>query len=102
MNVIQKLRAVRVRLETEVGESEELPLAGQEFVITGKLNAFSRKEAEEMVKKLGGAAGSTVTRNTGYLVVGTDPGSKLDRAQTLGIRLLTEEQFLELLKKAAG
>ncbi|GAI43450.1 unnamed protein product [marine sediment metagenome] len=79
---------------------EELPLAGQEFVITGRLETFARQEAEAQVKALGGSIGSSVTRKTTYLVVGADPGSKLARAQALGIKQLTEEEFLRLLRQA--
>ncbi len=76
---------------------EGLPLAGMEFVITGRLERFSRPEAEARIKALGGATGSSVTRKTAYLVVGADPGSKLSRAQALGTKQLTEEKFLRLL-----
>jgi DNA ligase (NAD+) len=98
--IIERLRKAGVRLEEEVAKPEELPLAGQEFVITGKLEAFTRQEAEARVKALGGTAGSSVTSKTTYLVVGADPGSKLDRAQALGTKLLTEDEFLHLLEQA--
>jgi len=81
---------------------EELPLAGLEFVLTGKLETFSRSEAEAKIKALGGKAGSDVTRKTSYVVVGTDPGSKLAKAEKLGIKTLNEAKFLELLDKAVG
>ena len=76
-----------------------MPLTGQEFVITGKLETFSRQEAEARIKALGGMAKDNVTRNTTYLVVGADPGSKLAHAQTLGTKLLTEEEFQRLLEQ---
>ena len=98
LDIIARLRKAGVRLE-ETTSSEELPLAGQEFVITGRLEAFSRQEAEAQVKSRGGSTGSNVTRKTTYLVVGADPGSKLARAQTLGTRRLSEEEFLRLLRQ---
>ncbi len=101
LEIIQKLKNAGVKLgeaETEVAP-ESLPLSGQEFVITGKLSAFSRTEAEERVRALGGTAKDNVTRKTVYLVVGEDPGSKLAQAQTLGIKQLTEPEFLELLEE---
>lgn len=100
--IIRKLREAGVKLEAEKVEAKELPLAGLEFVITGRLQAFTRQEAEARIKALGGKAGSDVTRKTNYLVVGEDPGSKLVRAQALGIKTLTEAEFLELIKGAEG
>ncbi len=98
-DIIERLREAGVRLEEEMVKPEELPLVGQEFVITGRLEAFSRQEAEARVKALGGATKDNVTRQTTYLVVGAEPGSKLARAQSLGTKQLTEEEFLRLLEK---
>ena len=97
--VIDKLRRAGVRLEAEVTEPTELPLSGEEFVVTGKLEAFPRSEAEARIKELGGSTGSSVTKKTTFLVAGADPGSKLDRARELGIRVLNEEEFLRLLRE---
>jgi DNA ligase (NAD+) len=99
--IIDKLRKAGVTLAEEAARLEELPLAGQEFVITGMLEAFTRQEAEARIKALGGTTGSSVTRKTTYLVVGADPGSKLARAQELGAKQLTEEDFLHLLEQEA-
>ncbi|GAH52811.1 unnamed protein product, partial [marine sediment metagenome] len=96
---VKRLRKAGVRLEEEAVKPKELPLAGQEFVITGRLDAFTRQEAEARIKALGGSTGSSVTRETTYLVAGADPGSKLARAQALGTKLLTEEEFLRLLRQ---
>ncbi|MFC2072978.1 helix-hairpin-helix domain-containing protein, partial [Chloroflexota bacterium] len=98
VDIIERLRGAGVRLEEEVVKPEELPLAGQEFVITGRLEAFSRQEAEARVKALGGTTKDNVTRQTTYLVAGADPGSKLTRARALGIKQLTEEEFLHRLE----
>jgi DNA ligase (NAD+) len=68
--------------------------------LTGKLESLSRPEAEAKIKALGGKAGSDVTRKTSYVVVGTDPGSKLAKAQKLGIKTLSEAEFLDFLDKA--
>jgi len=97
LDIIKRLRKAGVRLEEEAVKPEELPLAGQEFVITGRLEAFSRQEAEAQVRALGGSTGSNVTQKTTYLVVGTEPGSKLARAQSLGTKQITEEELLRLL-----
>jgi len=103
--IIKKLRKAGVRLEKEKAKEarpEELPLAGLEFVLTGKLESFPRSEAEAKIKALGGKAGSDVTRKTSYVVVGADPGSKLAKAQKLGIKTMNEAEFLDLLNKAEG
>jgi len=99
--IIEKLRRAGVWPKSEVAKPEELPLAGMEFVITGRLETFSRQEAEARIKALGGTAKSDVTKKTTYLVVGADPGSKLAHAQALGIKQLTEEEFLKLLEEKA-
>jgi len=101
-HIIERLRKAGVKLEAEVVKPEELPLSGMEFVITGKLEAFAREEAEARVKALGGTTKDNVTRKTTYLVVGADPGSKLARAQALGIKQINEEEFLHLLKESSA
>ncbi|MFC1952402.1 NAD-dependent DNA ligase LigA, partial [Chloroflexota bacterium] len=98
--LLKRLRKAEVKLEEEVAKPEGLPLAGQEFVITGGLEAFSRQEAEVQIKALGGSAGSNITKKTTYLVVGANPGSKLARAQALGTRQLTEQELIRLLEQA--
>jgi DNA ligase (NAD+) len=97
--VIDKLKIAGVFPEPEMGksQSEQLPLAGQEFVITGTLKSFSRETAQEKIKSLGGIVKDNVTRKTRFLVVGEDPGSKLARAQSLGIEELDEEKFISIL-----
>jgi len=98
-NIINKLRAAGVNLGEEAATPKELPLAGQEFVITGRLEAFTRQEAEARIKALGGTTKDNVTQKTNCLVAGADPGSKLARAQALGIKQLTEEDFIRLLNE---
>ena len=98
--IIERLGEAGVRLEKEA-RTRELFLAGKEFVITGRLEAFSRSEAENKVKARGGTAKDNVTRQTSYLVVGSDPGgSKLTRAQELGTKQINEAEFLRILGQA--
>lgn len=98
--IIEKLKKAGVKLyEEKPVRTENLPLSGLEFVITGRLKSFSREEAEERIRALGGAAKSDITRKTNYLVVGEDPGSKLTRARELGVQQITEEDFLKFLGK---
>ena len=97
--IVQRLKDAGVNPKEEKTKPEELPLAGQEFVISGSLAAFTRTEAEARIKALGGTAKSDVTRKTTYLVAGAEPGSKLARAQALGIKQLNEEEFLRILEQ---
>ena len=77
----------------------EGPLSGLTFVITGTLASMPRSKAEELIRRLGGGASDSVTKKTDYLVVGDSPGSKLQKAERYGTRLLSEEEFLGLLRQ---
>ena len=77
-----------------------LPFAGKTIVVTGSMEKFTRPQIEEMIVKLGGRASGSVSRKTSFLVAGADAGSKLDKAKTLGIEVLTEEEFLARAKVA--
>ncbi|MDA8233455.1 MAG: NAD-dependent DNA ligase LigA [Clostridia bacterium] len=95
--VVEKLKAAGVRMEEEQGAREEQSLAGLIFVVTGSLEGFSRKEAQEAIEARGGKVSSSVSKKTNYVVVGADPGSKYDKARELGISILDEEGFKKLL-----
>jgi DNA ligase (NAD+) len=97
--VVEKLRQAGVRLAEERAVREEGPLHGLTFVVTGTLSAFTREEAEERIRGLGGSAASSVTRKTDYVVVGENPGSKAQKAQEYGTKTLTEEEFLVMLRQ---
>ncbi len=99
--IIQSLKEAGVKMEEEV-KAEALPLSGQEFVITGRMESFSRQEAEEKIKALGGTAKDNVTKKTTYLVRGTDPGgNKLTKASELGTPQIDEKELLRLLQQKA-
>jgi DNA ligase (NAD+) len=94
-------------LEAGVSPKEEErraggPLSGKTFVFTGALTRFSRKEAQEMVERLGGRAAGSVSKKTDYVVAGEEAGSKLDKARELGVSVLSEEAFLEMMAKEGG
>ena len=71
---------------------------GKTFVLTGALERFSRKEAEDIIEKFGGKASSSVSKNTDYVLAGEDAGSKLRKAQELGITIISENDFAEMIK----
>ncbi len=98
--VIDKLRQAGVQLETDATAQDEssLTLTGLQMVVTGRLDSMSRSQAEDCIKELGGSVGSSVSKKTRYLVVGEEPGSKLEQAQKLGTQILDEAQFLKLLE----
>ena len=73
------------------------PLTGTTWVITGTLDSLSRDEAKARIKALGGDVGESVSKNTSYVVVGAEPGSKYDKAKKLGVEILDEKQFLKKL-----
>ena len=96
--ILEKLRQAGVWPQQEIVNTEGLPLSGKEFVITGTLKAFSREEAHNQIKVLGGTAKDNVTKNTTYLVTGEDPGAnKLIRARALGTAQIDEEKLLAIL-----
>jgi DNA ligase (NAD+) len=96
--IVKKLKEAGVNLKADLPfKTADLPLSGQEFVITGTLLSFSRAAAEEKIKALGGSAKSDITKKTNFLVVGSDPGSKVARAQSLGIPQISEDELLQKL-----
>lgn len=99
--VLEKLTAAGVNTREKEGEEEEKekPLAGKVFVLTGTLEHFTRKEAEEWILRLGGRVSSSVSRNTDYVVVGANPGSKYEKALALGVRIIREDEFRKLIGK---
>jgi DNA ligase (NAD+) len=73
------------------------PLQGKSFVFTGTIESMGRNEAKALVENLGGTIHSSVTKNTTYVIAGSEPGSKLDKANSLDIKVISEEEFLKLI-----
>lgn len=97
--LVQRLKDLGVDPEDDTPEpAADHPVKGLTFVITGKLDSFSRTEAANAVKALGAKAVGSVSKNTDYLVAGADAGSKLDRANRLNVPVLNEDQFKQILE----
>ncbi len=103
--VLKDLADSGVVLHHELQEVQEtprdLPFSGKNFVVTGTLSEFTRREAEAGIKTLGGSVASAVTRKTDYLVAGTSPGSKVAAAGRLGTEILDEAAFQRLIDQAS-
>lgn len=97
--LVEELREAGLRMEEENSEAGERPLDGLTFVLTGGLDSMTRDEARAAIETRGGKVTGSVSARTSYVVVGEDPGSKLDKANKLGVSTLDEAAFLELLGK---
>ncbi|MBM4387479.1 MAG: NAD-dependent DNA ligase LigA [Deltaproteobacteria bacterium] len=94
--LIKKLRDGGVKFPEYKTEKVSSPVAGKTFVFTGALTKFTREEAERLVVSLGGKSSSSVSKKTDYVVAGEAAGSKLAKARELGVRVISEEEFLKL------
>ncbi|MBI5729642.1 MAG: NAD-dependent DNA ligase LigA [Ignavibacteriales bacterium] len=99
LKIVEKLKKSGLILDSKGKLKKSNRLEGKSFVLTGTLSTMSREEAKEKIQNLGGSVVSSVSKITNYVVVGESAGSKLDKAQKLGIEILSEEQFLELIEE---
>ena len=95
---IADLKGVGVKMESAAASGGSRALEGKTLVVTGTLQKYSRDEIEELITRHGGHAASSVSKNTDYLVAGEKAGSKLDKARSLGVKVISEEEFERLLK----
>ena len=94
---LKKLRNAGVSAEHEKVSHQKQALANKVFVLTGSLESISRGEAKAKIRDRGGEVSESVSKKTDYVVAGTDPGSKLDKARGLGVLIIDEKEFLRLL-----
>ncbi|MGM9552467.1 MAG: NAD-dependent DNA ligase LigA [Clostridia bacterium] len=97
MDIVEKLRAAGVNFKSKKISTGSL-FTGKTFVLTGTLPTLSRSEASKLIEDNGGKTSSSVSKKTDYVLLGEDAGSKLEKAIKLGITLLSEEEFLKMLK----
>ena len=98
MKLIYELKEYIINKEEEVNEEMDDRFAGQIFVLTGTLEKYSRDEASEIIEKFGGKTSGTVSKKTTYVLAGESAGSKLKKAQDLGVKIITEQEFEEMVK----
>ena len=95
--MIDEFQSLGVNPVQDVEKKSDI-LKGSAFVLTGTLQNMTRDEAEELIKSMGGRTSSSVSKNTTYVLLGENPGSKYEKALKLGVIILTEDQFLEMIK----
>jgi len=98
IELLRNLKKVGVKIKIEKEKVKGQKLKGKVFVFTGELKSMSRDKAKEKVEELGAKATDSVSRNTTFLVVGENPGSKLEKAKKLGVKTINEKEFLEMIK----
>jgi DNA ligase (NAD+) len=97
LEVIEKLRKAGLQFEQAKVHKPQGNLAGKQFVLTGTLPHYSRDETKKMIEDAGGRVTGSVSKKTDYVVVGADPGSKLEKARSLGVKTIEEDDLLKLL-----
>ncbi|MCG2789101.1 MAG: NAD-dependent DNA ligase LigA [Actinomycetia bacterium] len=99
LKIIEKLKAAKVNFGSEIKNiSKKAAFTGKIFVLTGKLSSFTRDEAKEIIEKFGGRVVSSVSKNTDMVLVGEDPGSKLDDAKKYEIKTISEEDLKKMIE----
>ncbi|MBR3605479.1 MAG: NAD-dependent DNA ligase LigA [Candidatus Gastranaerophilales bacterium] len=97
ITMIDEMLSLGVKISNRYTAAQDLRLKGQSFVITGTLDTLSREEAQLKLKELGAKTPSSVSKNTNFVVVGANPGSKATKAQELGITILNEEELIKII-----
>jgi len=98
LEFLQKLEKAGIVIKAQISKSKGQKLLNKIFVLTGELESMTRDEAKEKIRELGGDVTGSVSKNTDFVVVGSEPGSKYDKAQKLGVKILSEQEFLKMIK----
>lgn len=102
LRLIEKLKNAGVNMTQEAAPAEAMLLQGKQFVLTGSLTNYTRKEAQELIERLGGKVSSSVSKKTDFVLAGDDPGSKYDKAQALGVRIIDEQEFARIIQSKSN
>ena len=97
-DLISRLKQAGVNTQRLKEDDEDERFTGKTFVLTGSLENFSREEASNIIEKFGGKTSSSVSKKTSYVLAGEDAGSKLTKAQNLGVTIITEQEFADMIK----
>ena len=97
LKMIEELKSLGVNITEPEKDNSFSPLANKTFVLTGELATLTRKDAENIILSLGGKTSSSVSKKTDYVVVGENPGSKYQKAVKLGVKILNEKEFKEII-----
>ena len=98
IDLINRLKEANINMEAIEEEGADNRFEGMTFVLTGSLEKFTRKDASDLIEKFGGKTSGSVSKKTSYVLAGEEAGSKLTKAQDLGVTIITEEQFEEMIK----
>lgn len=98
LDLLSKLQQAGVNMQAIQEENKDQRLEGKTFVLTGSLEHYTREQASQMIETLGGKTSSSVSKKTSYVLAGEEAGSKLEKAQRLGVEILTESQFEDMIK----
>jgi len=98
LEFLQKLEKAGIVIKAQISKSKGQKLLNKIFVLTGELESMTRDEAKEKIRELGGDVTGSVSKNTDFVVAGSEPGSKYDKAQKLGVKILSEQEFLKMIK----
>ena len=98
IDLINRLKLAGINTQSLQEESTDTRFEGKTFVLTGALSKYSREQASDIIERLGGKTSSSVSKKTSYVLAGEDAGSKLTKAQSLGVTVISEEEFEEMIK----
>jgi DNA ligase (NAD+) len=98
IEMLKKLDKAGIIIEYQKSKMKNQKFNGKTFVLTGELESMARDAAKSKIRELGGDVSSSVSKNTDFVVIGKNPGSKYDKARELGVKIIEEEEFLKMVE----